>query len=693
MTWRPRLAWAMAAIALVATTADTVILARTYGLMSSLAIGEKGWPLVDAAAVGSSVVGALIVSRLPRNPIGWLLCVVGVIGALALFGESFDVWVVEKGGPGPESLGRAVGWVAGLIGSPIILTLLGVMYLIAPDGSLLSPRWRYAVLAGVVGSACFAAALLRVPPTRFDFHGESPEYAVDRGIVGAVLVICFLLLVVATLVAAAVSLVIRFRRAVGEARQQLWCFALSALALATGVAWLIAVRGPIEDPDKAWIALTPLAVAYFVMPILIGTAVLRYRLYNVDLVVNRAVLLAVGTAFAAAGYIGLVVLVSAVVGTRSGSIGLSLLATAAVAVAFQPLRRRLTRLADRLVYGPRAAPYDALSAFSQRLRASPNPASLLPAAAQAVGQAVSARSATAGLEVPGSAPLVATWTAGGRGRSGGPMAVGPATQEVEVADPAGHLGTLTVELAPGRVLRPQERRLIEDLAEQAALAFRNARLEAELAAHVAALDRQTAELEASRRRLFEAEDAERRHVEAAITRDVLPGLLALPPALDRLQTETDPEAAGAAVGRLVEEATVALDRLRALTRGIFPTVLARSGIGPALVSHFAGSSNGRTLRVDPSAVDRRFPPRVEAAAYFCCTQTGQVDDGQPVSVEITVQRGDLVLDLDGIGLEGADQQAVVDRVEALGGSVMTADRDEEPHLQVRLPGQATGSAF
>ena len=212
--------------------------------------------------MGASVVGALIVSRLPRHPIGWLLCVVGIVGSIALVGEAYSVWVVEKDGPGPESLGHVVGWVAALLGSPIILTMLAIMFLVAPDGRLLSPRWRYAVLAGVTGSTCFAVALLLVPPTKFDMLGESEEYSVDSGTAGTVLIICFLLLTVATLVAAAVSMVIRFRRAEGVLRQQLWCFALSACFLAFGVAWLLAVRGPIEDPADAWIATLPLALAY-----------------------------------------------------------------------------------------------------------------------------------------------------------------------------------------------------------------------------------------------------------------------------------------------------------------------------------------------------------------------------------------------------------------------------------------------
>ena len=97
------------------------------------------------------------------------------------------------------------------------------------------------MLAGVAGVACFTIALLLIPPTRFDIRGESSENSVDAGTAGTALIIGFLLLTVATLVAAAVSMVTRFRRAGGELRQQLWCFALSACFLAGGVAWQLAV--------------------------------------------------------------------------------------------------------------------------------------------------------------------------------------------------------------------------------------------------------------------------------------------------------------------------------------------------------------------------------------------------------------------------------------------------------------------
>ena len=631
MTWRARLAWAMAGISLAATTADTVILARAVGLLSAVAISEKSWPLIDAAAVGSSVVGALIVSRLPRHPIGWLLSVVGLVGAIALVGETYSVWVVEEGGPGPTSLGHAVGWVAALVGSPLILSMLAVMFLVAPDGRLLSPGWRVAVAASVTGSACFATALLLVPPTQFDFRGESQENSVDSGTAGTVLIICFLLLTVATLVAAAVSMVIRFRRAEGVLRQQLWCFALSACFLAFGVAWLLAVRGPIEDPADAWIATLPLALAYFMLPILTGTAVLRYRLYNVDLVVNRAVLLAVGTAFAAAGYVVVVVAVSSVMGTRAGNVWLSLLALAVVALAFQPMRRQLTRLADRLVYGSRAVPYDALSAFSRRLGNTPDPAALLPAVAQAVGRAVSARSATARLQLAGTASIQATWSAAGRARRRRRRARPASTARSRwrtrpaISAPSrssSHPAGSCARTSAGCWRTSPSRRRWRSATPGSRPSSRRTSL------------RWTARPRRWRRRVGGC--SRPRTSAAAGWRPPSPATCCLtsrccPRSWTGCSPRPTPRSPGRRSARLVDRTTAALDQLRTLTRGIFPTTLARSGIGPALASHFAGAGDGTSLHVDDSAADRRFPSRVETAAYFCCTRAadgGRDRDGR-----------------------------------------------------------------
>jgi signal transduction histidine kinase len=253
--------------------------------------------------------------------------------------------------------------------------------------------------------------------------------------------------------------------------------------------------------------------------------------------------------------------------------------------------------------------------------------------------------------------------------------------QVDVTDGGGRLGSICVTMPAGRDLRRQEQRLLVDLADQTAIVFRNARMEAELASHVEELDRQTAELGASYRRLLEAGDAERRRLEAAISRDVLPLLTDLPPTLDRLRAGDDDGSAPQTLDRLVAAATTALEVLRDLTRGICPALLGRAGVGPALSSCLMRAGRAVPLDIDESVGGRRFPARIEAAVYYCCSEA-VAESGADAHVRVAVIDEDLVLTVTGADPAPVVRQAMVDRVEALRGSLTV---DAGPVLRVRIP--------
>jgi hypothetical protein len=228
-------------------------------------------------------------------------------------------------------------------------------------------------------------------------------------------------------------------------------------------------------------------------------------------------------------------------------------------------------------------------------------------------------------------------------------------------------------MPPGRPLRRGEHGLLRALADQAALAFRNTALDAELAGHVAALDRRTQELAASRRRIIDARDSERRRLEAAISRDVLPHLLGLPVAVERTRTGGDQLEA------LADDVTAALECLREISHGIYPTQLARSGLPAALASYLGRTGRRGSLHVADAAAGRRFGPRAEAAAYFCATAcTGD-------RLDLSVEGTDLVLRVQGAELPDLDLQAVTDRVEALGGRLTRHDGPGSPSVELRVP--------
>ena len=168
-------------------------------------------------------------------------------------------------------------------------------------------------------------------------------------------------------------------------RQLLW-IASSAVFLAFGVVVVLAVPR-IQGEEGTWLAGLPLRLALLAVPLCVAVAVLRHRLLEIDLIVNRALVLALATGMAAIGYVSVVVVVGFTVGEQAGGFWPSLLATALVAMAFQPLRRRVVSIADRLAFGAAATPYEALAHFSRRLGDSPEPSALMPAVAEAAAQA------------------------------------------------------------------------------------------------------------------------------------------------------------------------------------------------------------------------------------------------------------------------------------------------------------------
>jgi signal transduction histidine kinase len=512
--------------------------------------------------------------------------------------------------------------------------------------------------------------VIGVPPRRVRPEG------IDLGpVAGGLLDISTLMLVVA-IMASTVCLVLRLRRSVGVQRQQLrWIMASCAL-LGLGLVVLLAYQAAAGGPGEPWYVDLPLFLGYTSLPVFAGIAVLRYRLYDIDVIISRAVVFAALTVFVTIGYVAVVVAIGLLLGSRVvGRFWPSLLALVLVALAFQPIRQRLLRWADRLVYGRRAAPYEALASFSRRLGRSPRPADLLPALAEAVAGGVGAAQVRVTLDVPGTAGLSAAWPA---------SADGVPDVALDVRDRGESLGRIALSMPPGRGLRPAERRLLDDFVAQAGVAFRNLRLDADLRASVERLGRQSAELAASRRRLLAARDDERRRIAGVIEREVLSHLRPIPAAVESMEV-ADSAAAGQRFDRLEAATATALDALREVTRGLFPVLLSRYGLVPALRAHVgrlgrpdaltvapelegdgSGSQPG-VRRAEPES-SRRFEPRIEAAAYFCAVAL-LARPPAASRMDLAVENGSLVLEAtiavpDHVDL---DRLAIVDRVEAAGG--------------------------
>jgi signal transduction histidine kinase len=550
--------------------------------------------------------------------------------------------------------------------------VLAAVFLLFPDGSLPSRRWSAVLWALPLPQVAIILSTVLVVP--IDSITRADELSPLVTTVGGVSAIVSVLLLLLSLVA----LVQRLHRSRGEQRQQLRWLTTAAFALVAGFV-LANLVGLGSDDTRVW-GVVPLFVAYASVPVAAGVAILRYRLYDIDLVINRAVFGAAVVIFVTFGYVTAVVLLGALVGGRvSEEYWASVVATALVALAFQPLRRAVQHLGDRAVYGNRAAPYQALSDLCRRLARAVSLEQVLPGVAEVSGRSIGAAHVTVRLAVAGADDVVAHWPAPG----------GPASREHSepVWEGTRRLGEITVSMPAGRQLSGTDRTLLADIATQAGLGMRNAQLAAQLRAQVNQAGAQTEELEASRRRLLAAQESQRQRLTRAVSAEVLPHLARLRVGLAQAAGATDPAAAGRSLDAATETTNQALEALRDIARGVFPPLLARKGLAAALRLYAARAGGRVALTVSTPARAARFPSHLEAVTYFCAVETVRELGGSAL-VELDLDDSHLTLTVTAIDLSGRlaeGGQGAVDRVLAYGGTVTIDAQGELARLRVSFP--------
>lgn len=631
-----------------------------------------------------ATVGALVASRRPANPIGWLLSVTGLCYALAT--ASLFIALQQWG----ERLAAWMGnWIWGL-GLALPVTFVPLLF---PDGHLPSRRWRpVAWLAGigiaafVIGSA-FAPGLLpeSEPPTAnpFGFGG-----AVGHAVFGAMRpggLSLFLLMVPLALT----SLVFRYRRAGSAERTQLRWLVFAGVFVGLGFLSSSLVGRFVNDPSTANdINNAIVSVAATSIPIAIGIAILKYRLYAIDVVLNKTVVYGALAAFITIIYIAIVVGVGALIGSGAqNNPALAIAATAIVAVAFQPVRERVQRFANRLVYGERATPYQVLAEFSERVAGTYATEDVLPRTARVLAEGTGAARSEIWLRIGQSLQLAAAWPQ----MNGGPAARVPMPSDglpvlegVDRAVPVRHgdemLGVIAVRKPAGEPLSPAEGRLLDDLAAQAGLVLSNVRLTAELEARLDRIAGQAAELRTSRQRIVTAQDAERQRLERNIHDGAQQHLVALAVKLRLTKglIRKDPTKARAMLTEIQQETGDAIDTLTDLSRGIYPALLEEQGIAAALAAQYTRSTIPVSLSSDGV---RRYPIETEAAVYFCCLEALQnaAKYAGAGSVRIELREVDAAVEFevrdDGTGFDpvatprGTGLNSMADRLSVLGGDV------------------------
>ncbi len=489
--------------------------------------------------------------------------------------------------------------------------------------------------------------------------------------------------------------VVRFRRSRGLERRQLRWFAWTA-AISLGVlvlAFFLPGAGSGGVSDWVWGAGSISLLV--VVPSTIGLAVMRYGLYDLDVFISRTLVYGSLAVFITAVYVGIAVGIGTLVGSGGKpNLALSILATAIVAIGFQPVRERVQRVANRLVYGQRATPYEVLSEFSGRVAETYAADEVLPRMARVLQEGTGAESATVWLRGNAELRPAATFpTELGMHealamRNGTLPALPEATRAVEVRHQGELLGALSVSKRRGEALTPIEEKLVDDLAHQAGLVLKNVGLSADLQAR---LD----ELRASRQRLVSAQDVERRRLERNLHDGAQQHLVALKVKLGlaEMLLTRDPAKAAATLEQLKGDADDALETLRDLARGIYPPLLADKGLVVALESQARKATV--PVRVEAEGVER-YAQDVEATVYFCVLEALQnvqkYAQASSVVVRLTASADTLsfaVID-DGAGFDaatvrkGAGLTNMSDRIDAIGGIVEIRSHPGARHHRARF---------
>jgi signal transduction histidine kinase len=663
-----RLPWIVWTIAMVGLGFTAYLGARN----DSFSVDGPFLFIAITMVAGYCTIGALIASRTEGNPIGWLLITVGVGFLLGGMTDEYLTLAYRRGWD-DRALTTFVGWLTNWVFLALVLPIPWIL-LLFPDGTLPSRRWRPVGIAILVSSALAAVASILAPGPIDASVPSAP--ANPTGVESLKPVIDVVLAVVAVSLltlgfASVAGLFLRYRRSRGEERQQMrWFVATCAFGAALLLGAIASAWGLEADETRPineaffFAFFTVLAVG---LPGACAIAILRYHLYDLDLVVRKTVLYTT----VALLLIGAFLVFAYVVGQAVIEANpLAIFASIAMGLAFWPAVRLARRVADRVVYGGRATPYEVLTDFSHRVAGSYAAEDVLPRMALILSEAVGADRAVVWLRVgnelrpAGVAP--ADGTVPDAVRSHGdrlPQLPDDAAVEIRYQDTL--LGALTVSMPANDPMNASKDRLVRDLASQAGLVLRNVRL--------------IEELRASRQRLVAAQDEERRRLERNIHDGAQQQLVALTVKLRLLEqiVGRDPAKATEIATQLQTEASAALDDLRDLARGIYPPLLADKGLPAAL------EAQARKLPV-PVSVEAgdlgRLSQDVEAAIYFSCLEALQnvtkYAEASQVRISLARSNGRLSFAVtdDGVGFDpsaashGTGLQGIADRLDALGGT-------------------------
>ena len=653
--------------------------ARSVALPSIEILGPGGAVVTAVFSLAYPSVGALIASRLPTNPIGWIFCGVGLLYVAQRFTGAYADYALVENIALPW--GEYVAWFSTWVGFAGPALTVAFLMLLFPDGQLPSPQWRIVAWAAIFGAAAAALGDAFMPgQLRTHYYVENPFGMV--GVIGggfttydlfAASSLLGMALLLTSSIAALSSVIVRLRRVQGDERQQLKWFLYAAVpaAVCLGLVLLgfMVVNFTINFlGNPGWIYMVPLEVvvyiyyvaafALLIVPVFTYIAILKHRLYDIDLIINRTLVYGALSACVTGIYVLTVVALGALFQAQ-GHLAISLLATGLVAILFTPLRSRLQRGVNRLMYGERDDPYAVISRLGKRLEATLAPESVLSTIAETIAQA---------LKLPYAAILLKEGegfrTAAPYGSPSGEPETLPLVYQRE------EIGRLVLSpRSPGEGFSDSDRSLLEDLARQAEVAVHAVRL--------------TTDLQHSRERLVATREEERRR----LRRDLHDGLGAQLAGLNvqagtlRRLIPRDPDAADELVVELREELRSAIADIRRLVYDLRPPALDDLGLLEALhrLAERYGSEDDQ-LRVLVEAPEDLpdLPAAVEVAVYRI-TQEALTNVARHARARTSVVRlavnDEVTLEIvdDGVGIPaersaGVGLSSMHERTSELGGS-------------------------
>ena len=628
-------------------------------------------PLIAAYAIA----GDLIAHRQPRNAIGWLFLIISVDTSLTALADAY----AGHHFPGWAAAAWLQTWCY-YLSYPVGFSVLFILF---PNGRLPSPRWRpllgLAVLAAVsrVAVELFArgpitghfsaTALLAANPTGFI------TVSLENTAAGGTIYVGTWLLSLLALAGATVALLARFARSRADERQQVkWLALVALLTLVAFLAhFLIQVFWGSLLPDVGSVAMHALLIVG--LPAATAVAILRYRLYDVDVIINRALVYGVLTIVVVGFYVGVVGALGALLQQRAGLL-ISLLAAGVIAVAFAPLRVRVQAGVNRLLFGARPDPYEVLVGLGRQLEATTADTPLLEAVAGTIARA---------LRLPYVAIRVAA-----EGRDAIHAEYGSMVGEsivIPLIYQGDSTGELVLSLGPyGAKLLPGEERLLADLTRQAAAAV-----------HSVVVANQ---LQRSRERLVSAVEEERRRLRRDLHDGLGPSLAAqtLKAGSALALFKRDPERAQALLEELEVDAQTAMADVRRLVYNLRPPALDELGLAGAIRQAAATHAGGMRMMVEVPDELPQLPADVELAAYRIAqealTNVARHARAGRCRLRLTVN-GSLNLEVidNGIGLAkagppGVGMSSIRERAAEVGGSSSIGPgRSSGTRVFVQLP--------